>query len=68
MTTSSEVDADLELKQRHRRMWATGDYPAVATEVVQRLGPLLVEAAGVRAGQRVLDVAAGTGNASIPRR
>jgi len=66
MTTSSEVDADLELKQRQRRMWATGNYPAVATEVVPRLGPVLVEAAGVRAGQRVLDVAAGTGNASIP--
>jgi ubiquinone/menaquinone biosynthesis C-methylase UbiE len=30
------------------------------------LGPTLVEACGITAGMRVLDVAAGTGNASIP--
>lgn len=54
------------LKDKHRAMWAFGDYPSVADEVIPSLGPALVEAAGVRAGQRVLDVAAGSGNAAIP--
>ncbi len=60
------VDADRALKAKHRAMWAFGDYPAVADEVIPDLGPELVRAAGVRAGDRVLDVAAGSGNASIP--
>ncbi len=59
-------EADRALKGRHRTMWALGDYRAVATEVIAELGPVLVEAAGVRAGTRVLDVAAGTGNVAIP--
>lgn len=46
-------------------MWATGDYPRVARELVAPLGPALVEALGVRPGERVLDVAAGTGNAAL---
>lgn len=54
-----------DLKTRHRAMWASGDYPAVAAEVVHALGEDLVDACGVHAGQRVLDVAAGTGNAAI---
>ncbi len=64
--TMTQTDADLALKDRHRQMWASGDYAAVATEVIPELGPVLVDAAGVRAGQRVLDVAAGTGNAALP--
>lgn len=47
-------------------MWAWGDYPRLATEVVDPLGGRLVEAAGIGPGQRVLDVAAGSGNASRP--
>ncbi|MGW0604678.1 class I SAM-dependent methyltransferase [Streptomyces sp. NPDC002640] len=58
--------ADHALKARHRAMWAQGDYPAIAADLIAELGPLLVEACGVRAGRRVLDVAAGTGNAAIP--
>jgi SAM-dependent methyltransferase len=54
------------VKTKHRAMWALGDYDRVATEVVAGLGPVLVEAAGVRRGERVLDVAAGSGNASLP--
>ncbi|NEA26219.1 class I SAM-dependent methyltransferase [Actinomadura bangladeshensis] len=46
-------------------MWALGDYPAVASEVIPELGAVLVQAAGVTAGDRVLDVAAGSGNAAI---
>lgn len=63
MTTTA---ADAELKARHRRMWADGDYPRMVDDILLPLGPRLVEAAGIRAGDRVLDVAAGTGNASIP--
>lgn len=58
--------ADRELKQRHRAVWGLGDYPAVARDVIPELGPVLVEAAGVRRGERVLDVAAGSGNAAVP--
>ncbi len=47
-------------------MWASGDYPAVAAELIPELGPELVRACGVKPGDRVLDVAAGSGNAAIP--
>ena len=59
-------EADRALKKRHATMWAFGDYPAVVTDVVGELGPILVEAAGIRSGDRVLDVAAGSGNVAIP--
>ncbi len=65
-TQTIERAADQTLKAKHRAMWALGDYPAVATEVIAALGPEVVEAAGITAGQRVLDVAAGSGNAAIP--
>lgn len=45
--------------------WALGDYHQFAKQTVWEIGPLLVEACGIRAGQRVLDVAAGTGNTAI---
>lgn len=54
------------LKERHRAMWALGDYASVSSEVVATLGPRLVSACGIGAGDRVLDVAAGTGNVAIP--
>ena len=57
---------DTELKARHRAMWATGDYPAMVETFLLPLGPRLVEASGIGPGDRVLDVAAGTGNASLP--
>ncbi|MEH3142971.1 MAG: methyltransferase domain-containing protein [Mycobacterium kyogaense] len=57
---------DRELKARHRALWASGDYPAVAAEIIPSLGPELVAACGVAAGDRVLDVAAGSGNAALP--
>jgi len=60
------VEADRAVKARHRSMWASGDYPELARELISSLGPVLVEAVGVRPGDRVLDVAAGSGNAAIP--
>ncbi len=46
-------------------MWALGDYHRFATHTVWGFGPVLVQACGVSAGQRVLDVAAGSGNVAI---
>jgi SAM-dependent methyltransferase len=62
---ASAAELDRALKARHRRMWAMGDYPAMARDFLLPLGERLVEAAGVRSGDRVLDVGAGTGNAAI---
>jgi ubiquinone/menaquinone biosynthesis C-methylase UbiE len=47
-------------------MWASGDYPSMVETFLLPLGPRLVEACGIGSGMRVLDVAAGTGNASLP--
>ena len=47
-------------------MWAFGDYTDVAEHVIPELGRTLVEALDVQPGERVLDVAAGSGNAAIP--
>lgn len=66
MTTTTGTDADRALKAKHRALWASGDYPAVAAELIPTLGAELVRYCGVTAGQRVLDVGAGTGNAAIP--
>ena len=71
MTTNEVTDApaaaeaDRELKATTRAMWALGDYHRFATELVWQLGPVLVEACGISVGQRVLDVAAGSGNVAI---
>ncbi len=59
-------EADRALKTKHRAMWASGNYSAVVTDVVAPLGPILVDAAGIKPGDVVLDVAAGSGNAAIP--
>lgn len=66
MTVQTDLAADRELKTKHRAMWALGDYPAVASQIIPSLGEVLVEAAGIQPGQRVLDVAAGSGNVAIP--
>ncbi len=52
------------IKQRQQATWASGDYAAVGT-TLQIVGETLAEAADVRAGERVLDVAAGNGNATL---
>jgi SAM-dependent methyltransferase len=57
---------DSELKARHRKMWASGDYPSMVETFLLPLGPRLVDALDIGPDMTVLDVAAGTGNASIP--
>jgi SAM-dependent methyltransferase len=60
-TMPPDLDA---IKGRQRAMWGTGDYAVIGT-TLQIVGETLCEAADVRGGQRVLDVAAGNGNASL---
>lgn len=64
--TTQPATVDQAVIAKHRAMWATGDYPKLASELVAPLGPVLVEATRIGPGDRVLDVAAGTGNAAIP--
>jgi len=45
--------------------WALGDYHRFAKETVWEIGPVLAEACRISPDQRVLDVAAGTGNVAI---
>jgi hypothetical protein len=49
------------IKQRQQQTWATGDFSELATTNTI-LGELWCEAIDIRAGQRVLDVATGSGN------
>ena len=62
----SATVTDAELKARHAGMWASGDYPNMVETFLLPLGPRLVAACGIQPGMKVLDVAAGTGNASLP--
>jgi len=52
------------LKARQHSAWSAGDY-AVVGSTLQTVGEQLYETFDLRAGQRVLDVAAGNGNASL---
>jgi SAM-dependent methyltransferase len=52
------------IKGRQREMWAAGDYAAVATPLLI-VSELLCEAADLRAGSKVLDVATGSGNTAL---
>lgn len=58
-------DMDRSYKAAVRQAWSLGDYHAFALATVWQVGPLLVEACDIGPGQRVLDVAAGTGNVAI---
>ena len=70
MATSPLIDAtpvqpDLSaLKARQHGAWSSGDYAVVGT-TLQIVGEELCEAIDIRAGQKVLDVAAGNGNATL---
>ena len=59
------TNADREYKAATRAAWASGDYHRFAKETIWEGGEVLVQACGISPGQRVLDVAAGTGNTAI---
>lgn len=61
---SAAVPDYAAIKQRQQATWASGDFAVVGT-TLQIVGEMLAEAVDVRAGERVLDVAAGNGNATL---
>ncbi len=54
----------MAIKRRQQATWASGDYAVIGT-TLSMTGELLCEAVDLRPGQRVLDVAAGNGNATL---
>ncbi|MGB9261920.1 MAG: hypothetical protein WCB55_17520, partial [Pseudolabrys sp.] len=52
------------VKTRQQGAWSSGDYATVGT-TLQIVGETLCEALDLRAGQKVLDVAAGNGNVTL---
>jgi len=65
MSTTTATQPDFAaITDRQRRMWGTGDYAAVGTRI-QIISETLCDAADLRAGERVLDVAGGSGNTAL---
>ena len=65
MTFTTATAADFgAIKKKQQATWASGDFAVIGT-TLQIVGETLAEAADVRAGERVLDVAAGNGNATL---
>jgi ubiquinone/menaquinone biosynthesis C-methylase UbiE len=67
MTTSTEMPTSQvpdPLRERQRATWASGDYAVIGT-TLQLVGELLAESLDLRTDERVLDVAAGNGNATL---
>jgi ubiquinone/menaquinone biosynthesis C-methylase UbiE len=63
-TTTLSPDDLAAVKGRQQATWAAGDYAVIGT-TLQLVGETLCEAVDVQAGWRVLDVAAGNGNAAL---
>ena len=64
-TTTVEAAPDYAaITARQQTAWATGDYSVVAARI-QVISELLCDAADLRAGSRVLDVAGGSGNTAL---
>jgi ubiquinone/menaquinone biosynthesis C-methylase UbiE len=66
-TQKASIPAALDyaaIKHRQQATWASGDFAVIGT-TLQIVGESLAEAADIRAGERVLDVAAGNGNATL---
>ena len=67
MTTLTAAPPAIDLtavKNKQQAAWSTGDYAIIGT-TLQIVGESLCEAVDLRAGQHVLDVAAGNGNATL---
>src|SRR6187399_1051663 len=67
MNIQTPVTATVDLaavKSRQQAAWGSGDYAVIGT-TLQIVGEMLCEAVDLRSGQRVLDVAAGNGNATL---
>jgi SAM-dependent methyltransferase len=63
MTVAPTIDLEA-VKTRQQEAWASGDYAEIATLIVP-IAERLADAADLRAGTEVLDVACGSGNMAI---
>ena len=61
MTIDISTGIAAPLATTPQALWALGDYALMAEEVMAPLGPVLVASTGITEGDRVLDVAAGSG-------
>ena len=61
---TTKSDRSTAVKALQQAMWASGDFAVIGT-TLQIVGELLCEGVDLRAGERVLDVAAGNGNATL---
>jgi ubiquinone/menaquinone biosynthesis C-methylase UbiE len=64
MTDTLSLEDLQAIKAKQQATWASGDYAVIGT-TLQLVGESLCEAVDIEAGSRVLDVAAGNGNASL---
>jgi SAM-dependent methyltransferase len=64
METKTAAPDLAAIKARQQTVWSAGDYAVIGTRL-QIVGETLCEAADLRAGQSVIDVAAGNGNATL---
>ena len=64
MTTENQAPDMSAIKERMQKIWTSGDYAKIGNPLVI-IGELLCEAVDLRSGDRVLDVATGSGNAAI---
>lgn len=64
MTETLTLDALTSIKEKQQATWSSGDYAVIGT-TLQIMGEQLCEAVDVCAGWKVLDVAAGNGNAAL---
>lgn len=64
MNTTHATPDFAAIKQKQQATWGSGDYSVIGT-TLQIVGESLCEAANINAGETVLDVAAGNGNATL---
>src|SRR3989337_548049 len=64
MTTQPQAPNLGAIKERQQKAWSSGDYGKVGVTLVI-MAERLCEAADLRSGQQVLDVATGNGNAAL---
>ncbi len=64
MTTQDQAPSMDAIKERMRKIWTSGDFSKIGNSLVI-VGEGLCEAVDLRSGEKVLDVATGSGNAAI---